>query len=129
MTGLATQLKQLQAIVVPIPLSTLRERERGFNQSALIAERFAKYFDLSYQPHLIRRTIDRMPQAKISTAAERQKNIKGVFQIGKDLNKVQDKTILLVDDVATSGATLEEAGRILKRAGVKKILAIVIARG
>jgi len=110
-------------IVVPIPLFPAKERERGFNQAALLARELGYPIDES----AIRRTRETPPQARARSRRERILQIRGAFEAtGKNL---KGKDILLVDDVATTGATLLEAARILKRAGAGKIYAAVFAHG
>jgi ComF family protein len=113
-------------LVIPIPLHPKKERERGFNQSALIAQKFAHAKNLSYAEPLIKTRYDD-PQARVKTHTERFNRIHKAFAIG-DPNQVQNKNIILIDDVSTSGATLSEAAQILKAAGARQILALVIAK-
>jgi competence protein ComFC len=112
-------------IVTPIPLHRKRYNWRGFNQSEIIAENFACGLGLEYQ-NLLSRTRHNTPQAKLD-GIERRKNMIGCFSTaGQDLS---GKKILLVDDVATTGSTLDEAARILKSAGAAKVWGMVIAKG
>jgi ComF family protein len=127
--GFAELLASREATVVPIPLASRRAYRRGFNQSALIAERFARHFGLAYQPDFLERPLERAAQVTMADAGARRKNIKGVFRIGVRPERIRGRTVLLVDDVASSGATLEEAGRTLKAAGAKTVWVMVIARG
>jgi competence protein ComFC len=111
--------------VMPIPLHKKRQNWRGFNQAEIIAQHFAQRLDLPYQDELIR-VKHKTPQAKLG-GVERQKNIKDCFSFrGENLN---GKNILLLDDVATTGSTLEEAARILKSASAGKVWGLVIAKG
>lgn len=127
--GFAKHLAASECLVAPIPLTKRREYKRGFNQAALIAERFARHFGLGYEPNILMRHIERAPQVKMKDRKSRLKNIKGVFRAAGESSRASGRTILLIDDVASSGATLEEAGRVLKAAGAKTIWAMVIARG
>lgn len=115
--------------VVPVPLARRREYRRGFNQSALIAELFARHFGLPYEPALLERRVEQKPQVHMRDAAGRRNNIKDAFRVGRETERIRGRTILLIDDVASSGATIEEAGRTLKAAGAETIWAMVIARG
>lgn len=112
--------------VVPIPLHHKKERERGFNQSALIARSFAQAMHFPYDALLIK-LIDNDPQAQTKTHDERFKRIRDAFAIPRP-HDVRNKNIILIDDVSTSGATLSEAAQALKAAGAKQILALVIAK-
>ncbi len=115
-------------IVVPIPLHPKRERERGFNQSKLIAEIMANYLNLPLIDGL-KRIKNNDPHAKIKGAEKRNKNIAGCFEIkNPEIIMIEDKNIILIDDVFTSGATINESVKILKIGGVKKIITLVIAK-
>lgn len=110
---------------LPIPLHPKRERWRGFNQSELIADRTAEKFGWKKLSGL-ERTINSKPQAKMK-AEDRGKNIQDCFRFsGNDLD---GKKIILIDDVATSGATLEEAAKTLKNSGAKSVWGLTVARG
>ena len=111
-----------QAKLCPIPLSARRRRWRGFNQAELLAEGLKTYFGLE-GIDLLRRS-HRPPQAKLSEA-QRRTNLKDSFEaVG-----VPPKFVLLVDDVVTTGATLNEAARTLKNAGAQEVWAVVAAKG
>ncbi|MCX6703033.1 MAG: ComF family protein [Candidatus Wolfebacteria bacterium] len=113
-------------ILVPIPLHKKRERERGFNQSALLAENLGRVFDIPVCA-VLKRTKNNKPQAKITEYEKRFVNISGCFEVGPP-DIIIGKNILLIDDVFTSGATMDEAAKVLKKAGAKKILALVAAK-
>jgi competence protein ComFC len=118
--------KLINYIVVPIPLHPKRERKRGFNQAELIAEIVAQNFNLELIEGL-QRIKNNKPQAQCKRAEDRIEGVKGCFKI-KNAEKIQGKNILLVDDVFTSGATINEAVKVLKPKGVKKIIALTIAK-
>jgi ComF family protein len=111
--------------VIAIPLSKKRKRWRGFNQAEIMAREFSGHFDYEINLNL-KRVRHQTPQANL-TESERLINIKSAFAwSGKNLN---DKNILLIDDVVTTGATLNEAARVLKEAGAKSVSALVLAKG
>jgi ComF family protein len=113
-------------IVVPIPLHKYRERERGFNQAKLLAEIIAKKFNLELKDCL-KRTKNTKPQSQLKDNEKRQSNVFNCFSIaGSDCLK--GKKIILVDDVFTSGSTINEAVKILKSNGAKKIICLVVAK-
>ena len=117
------------AHILSIPLHKRKERERGFNQAELLAEELRKKLALPViQKGILVRMRNNLPQAKTKSREERKENIKGAFAV-TDNSSVAGKNILLVDDVATTGATLFEAASVLKEAGVGKISAIVFAHG
>ncbi len=113
-------------IVVPVPLHPRRERQRGFNQAKLIAEIVAKKFNWDLFEGL-KRIKNNKPQVGLRDSEARTKNMADCFEI-ENPERVKDKNILLVDDVFTSGATMNEAVRILKANGAKRIIALVIAK-
>ncbi|MDD5397329.1 MAG: ComF family protein [Candidatus Moranbacteria bacterium] len=121
----------LPNMVVPVPLHPRRLRWRGFNQSALLAEHLAKNLllgsELELRQDVLIRHRHTSPQMHIKDYWARQSNIAGAFSVLPDAD-VKNKTILLVDDVATTGSTIFECAKILKIAGAKEVFAIVIAR-
>ncbi len=122
--------------LVPVPLHTWRNRYRGFNQSSLLAGAFASSFmpelPLVVRDNILVRTRFTLPQAKSHGAKERKANLKNAFSIRSKnpfvKKSLKNKTVWLIDDVATTGATLEECAKTLKKAGVKKVFGIVVAR-
>ncbi|MBP9752165.1 MAG: ComF family protein [Candidatus Moranbacteria bacterium] len=125
----------LPDFLVPVPLHPWRFRFRGFNQASLIARSLSEHLapDLGIPVHedILFRTRFTLPQARSHGAKERKENLCGAFSLAKDRavrNTLRGKTIWLVDDVATTGTTLETCAKILKKAGVKKVIGIVVAR-
>lgn len=116
------------AIVVPVPLYAARMRERGFNQSEEIGKRFAGAFGFAYRNDVLRRTAYTKSQVACADFRERRGNIAGVFTARKT-PEILHKTILLIDDITTSGATIDEAARVLKNAGAKSVWGMTIAQG
>ncbi len=114
-------------IVMPIPLHRKRQRERGFNQAELIARVFSRALDFECCTNALVRTRNAVPQVGLS-AHERLVNVTDMFTL-EDSPNLRGKHILLIDDVITTGATIQEAGRVLAAAGVKKITALTFARG
>jgi ComF family protein len=114
-----------QVEIVSIPLHRRRLAERGFNQSELLAHSIARRLGLPVNTGLMRLK-NNPPQVELSSAA-RRKNMAGVFAWRGDSLKGQ--TVLLVDDVATTGTTLDEAARVLRKAGARIIWGAVVAKG
>ncbi len=121
-------------VVVPIPLHHRKEKERGFNQSKLLAEHIARHFNLKLLD-ILKRTKNTKPQAQCKNSEERLENIKDCFVIAESLtldkrvrDEIKVKNILLVDDVFTSGATMNEAVKILKQNGARRIIVLVLAK-
>ncbi len=111
--------------LMPIPLSKQRERWRGFNQSSLLAEKIAATKNWQVLPGLIKKKNSK-PQAKLS-GQKRKDNLRECFEYnGENLN---GKKIILIDDVVTTGATLEEAAKTLKKHGAKTVWGLVVAKG
>jgi len=118
-----------EAVIIPIPLYPSRRRTRGFNQAELIAEKLIMCFREGSRPpcdlQALKRVKNTSSQVELS-GEKRKSNVSEAFAVtNKDL--IKDKTIILVDDVKTTGATLEEAARVLKEAGAKRIWAITLA--
>lgn len=113
--------------IIPIPLHPKRERERGFNQSLILAEHLAKSLQIPLLKTAFTKIKPTIAQAKTQNLHERKNNLLGCFAVS-DVQAIQNKKILLVDDVCTSGATLIEAAHTLKRAGAKNIIGFVMAR-
>lgn len=116
-------------LLIPIPLHPTRERERGFNQTLLIAKELQKKFGIPIEKRLMR-IKHTAPQVTRKNKEQRKENITHCFQIDNDNNKEKwkEKTILLIDDVTTSGETMKEAVRTLRAHGAKKIIALVVAK-
>lgn len=123
----------LPDLIIPVPLHKRRLRWRGFNQAELLANHIstnlAPGLEIPVATDIISRKKHTIPQMKIKNYAQRKKNLQNVFVLSNDgVNVIADKKILLVDDVATTGSTLFECGRVLKANGASKIYASVIAR-
>ena len=113
-------------ILIPIPLHSSRERQRGYNQSKLLAKILSDKLKI-YLVDGLKRTKKTNPQARAKKIGDREKNVKDCFEV-IGANQIKGKNILLVDDVFTSGATINEAVRVLRNFGARKIAAVVIAR-
>ncbi len=112
------------AIVVPIPTATSRRRLRGYDQSVLIASGISKHLHLPMKQLLVR--IGQSRQVG-SSKADRLKQLEHAYKVIRK-DKVQGSHIILVDDVMTTGGTLESAARTLKKAGASRVDAVVFAR-
>src|SRR3989344_5667104 len=116
-------------LLMPIPLSGRRLRERGFNQSTLLCEEIMKADlgeHLTSAKNILEKIKETEHQARIKERGARLKNLSGSFRI-KNAESVEGKNIILVDDVITTGATLSEARKTLKLSGARKVIAFTIA--
>jgi ComF family protein len=113
-------------LVIPTPLHRRRALERGFNQAEILAQIIAKQFNLPLNSKVLRRRKNIKHQASLDRAG-RLKNIQGCFQI-KNPELIRGRKILLIDDVITTGATLNEQAELLKQNGAEKIWALVVAK-
>jgi len=119
--------KTADFIIVPVPLHKKRLKWRGFNQAEELSKELAGFFGLPLFSNYLIRVKETLPQAALSQPA-RQENVKGVFLAG-DKETIENKNILLVDDIFTTGATMEECAGLLKAAGAGKVIGLVAARG
>ncbi len=110
--------------LIAVPLARARLAERGFNQSALLAEGVARATGIEFATHGLLKIRDTLPQAGLNRAA-RLKNVRGAFDCARSL---AGRHVALVDDVMTTGATLSEAAKVLKKAGAASVSAWVLAR-
>lgn len=121
------------AVIVPVPLHGRKFRERGFNQSALLARAFAGTAERCGMPRItvleraLRRLRPTPSQTECAGAEERRANVAGCFAV-RDAAAVEGRDILLLDDVYTTGATMAEAARVLKQSGAKKVFALAAAK-
>ena len=113
-------------VLTAVPMHSRRRRERGYNQAELLAVRVARVGNLRYDAGLLTRTRQVEPQAGIDSAAQRAVNVADSVAVspGKDLNGA---AIILVDDVATTGSTLESCAAALKRAGAESVWCLTLA--
>ena len=113
-------------VLVPVPLHPKRLRERGYNQSILLAKELGKLADLPVVDDCLMRKRYALPQARTSTMEERRDNVAGAFAC-RDCG-LRDKQVLLIDDVSTTGATLDACAAVIKSAGAALVWGLVLAR-
>ena len=113
-------------LLVPVPLHRIRLWNRGFNQSALVARELSRRLGIAADPLALTRT-RRTPPLKGMSPLQRRKTVAGAFRVC-DKQKVAGKTVILVDDVLTTGSTAEACARTLKRAGAARVELVSWAR-
>jgi ComF family protein len=127
----AYRLYGMQAdLMIPVPLHKTREQERGFNQAQLLAEECARRLTIPLNLQLLERTRPTQVQAHL-TASERQQNVAGAFECQPEAatkQLLERKIIVIVDDVCTTGATLEACAAPLFAAGARAVWGLVLAR-
>ena len=117
---------QTPHLIIPVPLHRLRLRQRGFNQALLIGSILSSRLSIPMLPDTLIRNRPTEPQIMLP-AAERRTNVKGAFTV-RDNDAVAGKRILLLDDVMTTGSTMNECTKELKKAGATAVIAATIAR-
>jgi ComF family protein len=120
-----TSLRNSVDIILPVPLHPSRFRRRGYNQSGKFAEGLAITLSIPYSDEVLSRKIKTKTQTRKSKL-QRWENVENVFEI-LDMEKVSGKNVLLVDDVVTTGATLEACGQVLLNAGCRSLSIACIA--
>lgn len=113
-------------VIIPVPLHRKRLRSRGFNQAVLLGELFSSHWNMPLDRHNLRRIRWTEPQVNLS-AGDRRANVKGAFSL-QNPDLVRGRRVLLVDDVLTTGSTVEECALMLKNAGAEDVTVITVAR-
>ena len=119
-----------QTLVLPAPLSRERFRQRGYNQSALIAKNFAERDSKNFRfaPKLLLKKKNTRSQVELKDRQARLDNLHGAFAVA-DKKKIRGKIIILIDDVTTTGTTLAECAHVLKSAGARRVISLAVAHG
>ena len=113
-------------IIIPVPISKKRNKERGYNQSFLIAKELSKKQNIKLENNCLIKSKNIIEQSKLNKE-QRQKNIEGVYSVTNKQN-IENKSILLVDDIYTTGSTVNECSKLLKNLKVEKIGILTIAK-
>lgn len=112
-------------IIIPVPIHFLKKRQRGYNQSRLLADSLAKLMQIPVRENVLVKVLNTPSQSTLGRG-DRYENLKGAFKVKKK-EKVSGLRILLVDDVMTTGSTLEQCGKALMAAGASQVDAYVVA--
>lgn len=118
-------LKQYD-MIIPVPMHKKKMQKRGYNQTELVANELEKSLGIPARKDILSKVINTITQSKLGGKA-RQNNIQHAFFIKNDI-EVEDKKIILLDDIYTTGATSEECSRVLKEAGASEVLVLVLAK-
>ena len=113
-------------LVMPVPLHRKKLSDRGFNQAVLVGELLSRHFRVPLERHNLRRIRWTEPQINLA-AAVRRANVRGAFSV-HDPDRVSGRRIMLVDDVLTTGSTVEECARTLRAAGAARVTVVTVAR-
>lgn len=113
-------------IIMPVPIHFLRAFNRGYNQSFLIAKFVAQKMNKELKNNILKKVLNNQPQSLL-TANKRKNNVCNAYKIRK-ADAIRGKTILLIDDIYTTGATVNECSKVLKENGAKKIIVATVAK-
>ena len=113
-------------IIIPVPIHKKRKNQRGYNQTELIAKEISKSLNIKMENNVLIKNINTKAQSELSKK-ERKDNIKGAFKV-QNLRKIENKNILIIDDIYTTGSTANQCSKTLKLAGAKNIGILTIAK-
>ncbi len=124
---LGSEILSLKAsTLIPIPLHKSRQKERGFNQAEVLSKRLGERLNIPVRTDVIYRIRNTRPLKTLSRE-ERRKNLKRAFKIGQNVVKLNN--VILVDDIYTSGSTMDEASEVLREAGIRRVYALTLCTG
>ena len=113
-------------MIIPVPLDRRRLKGRGYNQSAVLAKELAKVTGIEVESRLLKRTKDALSQVHTASKNQRRDNVAGSFSCSHNLS---GKSVILIDDIATTGSTLSACASALKDSGAASVWGLVLARG
>lgn len=113
-------------IIIPVPISKKRKKQRGYNQTALLSKEISKEFNIEYNGKCLFKHKHTQPQSSLNKE-DRIKNVKNVYSV-RNQEKIINRNILLIDDIYTTGNTVNECSRVLKQAGAKNIGILTLAK-
>lgn len=128
-SGLEIYTKGKPILLIPVPITSSRTKMRGYNQAFKIAQGLyhsgnKTLFEL--KDKIVSKKTNTLPQARIANRARRLKNVQGIFEV-KNHEIVKNRTIIVIDDVTTTGGTIQEMMKVLKHAGAKKVIGFAVA--
>ena len=113
-------------IIIPVPIHRKRYKERGYNQTELIARKVAEKLGITVITDVLVKGVNNKPQSDL-TKLEREQNIKNVYRV-QNSQKINNKAILIIDDIYTTGNTVNECSKMLQQAGISQIAVLTIAK-
>lgn len=113
-------------VVIPIPMSKIEIRNRGYNQAELLAKSVSSYCHFDFEPNILSKPKETMSQVRMGARERRLKNIKGAYVVNNP-SLIANRDVILIDDVYTTGATIMEATSVLESAGAKSVRAYTLA--
>ena len=125
-SGYAELFQTKNIALTAVPMHSHRERNRGFNQAELIAEHLSEFLGVPYKKGVLRKIKNTPSQVDVATKEKRLENLQGAYAV-KNIEPIRDRTMVLIDDVATTGATLAECARVLRRAGIHEVWGLTVA--
>ena len=120
-------VRQERKALIPVPLASARKRQRGYNQSALIARVLGERWQLPVWDNALQRTRETSTQTRL-TPEERRANVAGSFRVACDAGELVDAHVVIVDDVVTTAATLNSCAKVLYDAGARIISYVTFGR-
>ena len=114
-------------IILPVPLHKTRQRQRGYNQSAILAKYVARHYQRKLMLNNLIRIRDTSAQSLVKGRRERKNNVKNAFHV-KFPSLIHHRHVVLIDDVFTTGATVNECSKVLKKAGARSVLVLTLSR-
>lgn len=113
-------------VIIPVPMYWKKKNRRGYNQSEILAEKISRRTGISVMANAVRKVRDTRAQKELTTA-DRRKNLKGAFELQRELSDI--RTVLIIDDIYTTGSTVDELAKTLKREGVLRVYFLTLCIG
>ena len=105
-------------IIIIVPVSSQRKKKRGYNQSEIVAKEISSIINVPIERNILKKIKNTVPQSSLNKK-QREENVKGVYKV-RNINKLYDKKILLIDDIYTTGNTVNECAGILEEKGINR---------